>query len=299
VKIDIRDVVGSRLGDATPIEVDLRPATAEESEKFFVDVEDVVSRAAHAPAGKHRLRDWANGWQENLLAFRLSRNPLDMTPRYFGKYPEIRLGGRLFLDASGRAEQQLLHLLQSAAIAHAKKLVPFTSVCEFGAGTGHNLLNIGKDETLTSLRGFEWSWSGVTCINELGKHIDPRISGRFFDYFEPEIGGGSGVESSCVVTVASLEQISDAFRPFLAFLRKARPAVVINIEPIQELMGSDRFGDLSREYAHRRGYLSGYLDYLENLERAGMLEILLKQDSLIGSKFLNGYGTVIWRWLNQ
>jgi hypothetical protein len=300
MRIDLTDVVGPRLSNffsSKSLELDMRPVSDEEMSTFVDAVKGFQKSKPHVQAGEHRLNDWANGWAENFAAFSDTGDVGRLIPKYFGKYPEVRLGGRVFVDSSGNAELALLRALQTCALAYAKQIAPFETICEFGAGTGHNLLHFGADKAIRFLRGYEWSWSGVACVNEIGKRLDSRISGRFFDYYAPGLALCSDLANCCIVTVASMEQIGGNFRPFLEFLKLARPNVVVNIEPVQELMGSGTIADLSREYAHDRNYLAGYYNYLKNLHRAGVIEILLEQDSLIGSKFLNGYGTMVWRWI--
>jgi hypothetical protein len=299
VKIDPTEVVGHVLSAtlaSSPLEIEMRLASEDELQEFLVNLDGIQKLDPHVKAGEHRLKDWADGWAENLAAFRSQGNAENLVPKYFGKYPEIRLNGKLFIDAANRAELTLLRTLQVSALAYAKRATPFKGVCEFGAGTGHNLLAFSVDKTLEYLRGYEWSWSGVACINEIGKRYDSHITGHFFDYFAPGLQPQSDLAECCAITVASLEQIGTGFRPFLEFLKRGKPAVIINIEPIRELMGTGPLAELSMTYARKRNYLAGYYDYLKNLQSAGVIEILLEQESLLGSKFINGYGTLIWRW---
>lgn len=296
--IQVKDVVGPALASHAPaqqLELPLRDATEEERAQLRLDVEASLASELHSRVGQHRLQVWANGWAENLRAFEADPRPESLLPRYFGKYPEVRLGDRLLIDSGGRSEVALLRQLQSSVIAFARGRVSFSALAEFGAGTGHNLLHLSQDIALTKLHGFEWSWSGIACVNAIGARIDHRLSGRFFDYFEPGVSGSVDLRDTCALTVASLEQIGADFRPFIRFLRATRPAVVCNVEPIQELMGDHELGKLSVAYARRRNYLDGYYFYLQNLAQAGEIEILLEQDSIVGSKFINGYGVMIWR----
>jgi hypothetical protein len=299
MRIHLEQAVGPILcgsSDSPIFSVDMQAASPAETLNFISAIAELQRSTPHVKAGEHRLDDWASGWAENLTAFRENGDVNSLTPRYFGKYPEVRLNGKLYIDSSGKAELKLLRALQTAALTYTKQVIDFKGVCEFGAGTGHNLVNFGSDKSIEFLHGFEWSWSGVACIRELGRRLDGRINGQFFDYYAPDIARSVDLSACCAITVASLEQIGGNFRPYLQFLRSSRPKVVINIEPIQELMGAGPLSDLSRDYARKRNYLLGYYAYLKNLQRAGVVEILVEQDSLIGSKFLNGYGTVIWRW---
>ena len=298
MQIELKDIVGSELsaGEARRLDIAVREATSGERAQLLRDVQSSLASELHGRVGRHRLQVWADGWAENLTAFQESGKPDSLLPRYFGKYPEVRLGNSLYIDNGRRAEVALLRQLQTSVVAHARRHVKFSRLVEFGAGTGHNLLHLAADTALESLQGFEWSWSGIACMNAIGSTLEPRISGRFFDYIAPELTNSADLKETCAVTVASLEQIGGDFRAFLAFLRKSAPAIVCNIEPIQELMGEHELGALSVEYSRRRNYLDGYLLYLRNLEKAGEIRILLEQESRVGSKFINGYGVVMWCW---
>lgn len=298
--IDVENVVGrdlSRSSGTAKVDVPLRTATEAERAQLRLDVQASLASEQHSRVGRHRLQVWANGWAENLNEFERTRAADDLLPRYFGKYKEVRLGNDLFIDASGRAEVALLRQLQTSVVQYARTQASFSKLAEFGAGTGHNLLHLASDSTLSQLQGFEWSWSGIACMNAIGSFLEPRIGGRFFDYFEPGLSGEVDLRDTCAITVASLEQIGTDFRAFLRFLRQTKPAIVCNIEPIQELMGQHELGELSVEYSRRRNYLDGYYFYLRNLEQAGEVRILLEQESLVGSKFINGYGVMVWSWV--
>jgi len=47
----------------------------------------------------------------------------------------------------------------------------------------------------------------------------------------------------------------------------------------------------SYDYMHRRGYLDGYLEYLKTKS----INLLLTKDYGIGSKYLSGYQSVVWK----
>jgi hypothetical protein len=68
--------------------------------------------------------------------------------------------------------------------------------------------------------------------------------------------------------VASLEQIGKNFKKYVNFLRKKKPKLVINIEPINELMDKTLILDyLCVKYCQKRNYLEGYFSYLKILEK--------------------------------
>jgi hypothetical protein len=118
--------------------------------------------------------------------------------------------------------------------------------------------------------------------------------GKNFNYFKPDrqfkLNG-----NSAVYTVASLEQIGSNHDQFISYLLEQKPALVVNIEPIEELLQSnDRIDQLSVDYFKKRNYLKGYLTALRNLEAAGKVSIIDAQRTFIGSLFIEGYSVVVW-----
>ena len=71
--------------------------------------------------------------------------------------------------------------------------------------------------------------------------------------------------------------------------------IFINLEPIQELMPNTKLGNLSKKYAKKRKYLSGFYGYLKKIEKSGKIKILLQIKSEWGSKYLNGPCVIIWK----
>src|SRR5260221_12697048 len=102
----------------------------------------------------------------------------------------------------------LLQLAELRWELFLKYLGGITEVSEFGGGLGHNLLpllNTGR-----RLRAFDWSRAAVRRCTEAG------LEGAWFDMLDPDpdvkIGGA-------VLTVHAMEQLGEAWWPFLQFLR--------------------------------------------------------------------------------
>jgi hypothetical protein len=103
-------------------------------------------------------------------------------------------------------------------------------------------------------------------------------------------------KNSVAMTIASLEQTGQNFRPFIQYLLDKKPSLVIHIEPIAELLDAGHPLDkLSIEYFRKRNYLDGLLSFLEKLESDSKIQILKKSRSWIGSFFIEGYSVVVWK----
>lgn len=259
-----------------------RYLTRKEEEQSIIEIMDVLLDSSVPFSGAHRKKQWEKGWSENAKSG-------NITPRYFGKYLVQRLNGRLIVAKDKDYEVNKLHeLVLNMATKYFKKS---KEIWEFGCGTGHNLVAIKQVLPQAIMVGADWTRSSQKIVNNLGHDF----AGVNFDYFNPprstKLVSGAGI-----ITVASLEQTGTGYKKFVSWLLKNKPAVVVHIEPIPELLDSTVLLDyLSIKYMEKRKYLSGYLDYLRSLEKKGKLKILEARRSGIGSFLIDGYSIVAWK----
>ena len=235
-------------------------------------------------AGDHRKQKWEDGWGQSL-------NSKEYVPGYFGKYPVIRFN-REFVRSNhldSKLEYHFFCGLQEYLFGALLKNV--SNIYEFGCGTGHNLVRMRSINKEAKLYGLDWTESGVRSVNNLESVIH-NVEGVLFDMFNPDLDFHLK-PNSAVVTVASLEQLGKDFKPFLSFIMKEKPDIVIHIEPFQDLLDPTNLLDyLSLEYMKKRNYIDGYVKYLKESDGA---EIITFERSFIGSLFLDGYSVLVWQ----
>jgi hypothetical protein len=179
------------------------------------------------------------------------------------------------------------------------------AVYEFGCGTGHNLFRVRDVNHRAELVGLDWAASAVIFVNLLAQTGAYGVSvmdnehllgrGLQWDFFNPDWGYNLLSPCTGVYTVAALEQTGHRFHAWLEYILQQRPDIVAHIEPIGEVLDPAILNDyLSLEYFKKRGYLSGYLDYLRQLEQAGKLKIHEVTRTMIGSKYIEGYSVIVW-----
>lgn len=143
----------------------------------------------------------------------------------------------------------------------------------------------------------DWTSSSQKILKLISiKH--PNIQGYKFDYFNPKFNKNLNLSKKdwCCYTIASLEQIGDNFKKYVNFLIKNKPKLVINIEPINELMDKTLILDyLSVKYSQKRNYLEGYFSYLKVLEKKKIIKFIEVKKSYFGSLYINGYSILIWK----
>lgn len=255
-----------------------RKLTKEEEEQTIIKILDTLLDSSVPFSGEHRKSQWEKGWGENLKAG-------DTTPRYFDKYKVNRLNGEFVWGVSPNYEQNMLYTLVDSL---AKKyLTKADVICEFGCGTGHNLLRIKKVTPQARMIGLDWAESSQKILQSFD------VEGYNFDFFNPHFGMPKGAG---VLTVAALEQTGKKYKRFVQFLLKKKPSIVVHIEPMPEFLDKTKLIDyLSIKYMEKRKYLSGYPDYIRQLEKQGRLKIIEARRSGIGSLYIDGYSIIVWK----
>ncbi len=257
-----------------------RLLSKDEEERAIIQIMEVLLDKSVPFSGSHRRKQWEKGWAENLESG-------DGTPKYFGKHKVNRLNGKLVIGKSKNYEQEMLYTIVDSL---AKKYLSKTQdIYEFGCGTGHNLWRIKKINPKAHLIGLDWTKSSNKMVAAQG------FDSGNFDFFNPPMHNRL-FSNAGVYTVAALEQTGTNYKKFVSFLLKSKPSVVVHIEPIPELLDSSNLLDyLSIQYMKKRKYLSGYLDYLEGLEKKGKIKILEARRSGIGSFLIDGYSIIVWK----
>lgn len=246
-------------------------------------------------SGPHRKEAWEEGWKDSLTDFRTTRTKQSLTPGYFERSNIVRLKDELFQVATGESEAILLGFLVDLIVETSRQLYSFENIHEFGCGTGIHVRRLAKRYKAATVTGYDWATSSQELVNEIRESEGlANLRARNFDFFSPDpsvdIGAGDAV-----LTVAALEQTGSSFGLFLDTLISKRPKLVINIEPIEELLDTTtQLGLLSAEYFRKRNYLSGFFQALVDKEASEELTILHSGRSGLGSLFIEGYSIVVW-----
>lgn len=237
---------------------------------------DKIDKGYVPKVGEHRKEDWELGWSQK-----------ESVPKYFGKYPILRIDRQFVRVQKFDAEYKTFSLVCEYVF---KNYIPKDApvIYEFGCGTGHNLKRLRELFPSPDLYGLDWSMNAVQKTANLG------FNGIVFDMFHPEPFqlNPNGV----VITIAAMEQLGSNYDNFLYYLLRQKPELVIHIEPINELLDPDNLLDfLSIQYAKKRGYLDGYLDKLRHMQAYDRLSIQVAKRSYVGSLFIDGYSIIVWK----
>lgn len=251
-------------------------------------------------SGSHRIDKWERGWSENLE--RLGHAGLEsaLIPGYFERSSIVRVGPNFFEVESGAAEAHLLGLLVGTVVEGVAKSMDVGAIHEFGCGTGIHLARLARWFPERRITGYDWTKASVAIVNRLRDEWGmDNLAGIEFDFFEPNPDVALA-STDLVLTVAALEQVGSNYQEFLSFLGAKKPGVVVNIEPIGELLDLESYaGQLSRDYFLKRNYLEGFLTHLERLEQEREIEIIHAGRSGLGSRYIEGYSVVVWKFVDN
>ena len=260
----------------------------------ILEIVKVVFEKKILKSGKSYKKKWDTGWMENYIEYKKSKKFKELIPKYFFKSKISRIGNQLIKTRSKNFDYKILRLI--TLYVFDKYLKKEKNIVEFGCGTGHNLVTLSKINPVAKIYGLDWSKSSQKILKLLKNKIK-NIYGYSFDYFNPLFQVDLKNNFSCF-TVASLEQVGRNFHEFIKFLQKKNPNIIINIEPITELMSENKLLDyMSIKYCQRRNYLDGYYTYLKNLERKKIIKIIEEKKSYFGSHYINGYAIIVWKFI--
>ena len=264
-----------------------------ERDEIILSVLKTIDSGDLKPSGNNRKGDWEKGWQENLNAFIASNYDISkLSPKYISKYDISRVFSRYVKPIDKQFELNFYTVFRHFLFNTYFK--PYKNIFEFGCGSGYNLAIINKLFPDKHLTGLDWAESSVKIADSLGACLHAPISGKVFDYFQPDYSFDIP-SGSLVLTLNSLEQLGSDYKLFLDFILKKKPALCINAEPFLEMYDENNLMDyLALKYHKTRNYLAGYYDALKDLESEGIVKINKAQRVHIGNLFHEGYSFIEW-----
>lgn len=269
-----------------------RTVGGEEYKKVILMTIKALDSGSLKTSGTHRLSDWEKGWKENLLKFNRNKYDLHELIPKFVKGTYLRLKGKFINPESNSFETDFISVMRYHLFG--KYYSRINTLYEFGVGTGLNLVAASKIYPKMKLVGLDWTKSSIEIINALKKNLKINISGRRFDLFKPDTNYQLD-RGSAILTIGTLEQLGENFRPFVNYLLLNSPKVCIHIETIYELYDDTNLLDyLAIKYIEQRNYLRGFLPYLKILENRNKIKIL-EVKRTFGSFYHEGYTYIVWK----
>lgn len=242
-------------------------------------------------ASKYKI--WERGWSENYYKYLKYKKEKFLIPKYVRKNTFLRLNGNYIIPISRDFEKNFFSMISYAVFLKFFKNI--NSIYEFGCGTGHNLIRLAKIFPKKKLYGLDYSLFSQKILNLINLNYK-NINSHYFNLLKPDYNFSLD-KNAGVFTVGALEQIGSNYFNFFKYLKKNKPSLVINFEPLDKLFSNDNLSDyLSKQYLLKRNYLKNYLTFLEKMENKNVIKIIAKRRTF-GCQTNEGYSFVIYKFL--
>lgn len=270
-----------------------RRPTPEERDRILLEVFKRIDSGTLSLAGKEGKERWDRGWEENLQEFRTTGELVALVPKYIRPHQPVRLNGDYAITNDPEFELHWYEVFQQwlfeTYFRDAK------TIYEFGCGSGINLARLGQMYPEKRLVGLDWAQPSVDIVNEMGKRFGWNMTGRRFDFFDPDesldIDPGS-----LVFTIGALEQTGKGYHKLTDYFLRQRPMLYVHVEPVLEWYQESSLVDYAAIRFHKgRNYWEGFPVRLAALQKQGKVSILKTKRSFFGSLFLEGYSQLVWK----
>jgi hypothetical protein len=276
------------------LDMSYEPIEGEEKERLILDILKKIDSDEQIIGAAERTAAWQNGWQENLDDFRKEKNKQSIVPKFIRPDKIVRFDKQFIRPNNKYFEKDYTTLLQ-LYVYHRVISKNIENVYEFGAGSGYNLINLMDYNPNLNLYGSDFVQSSVDLINEMGHHYDTNLKAEVFNMIEPDYNYEIK-PNSCIFTHGAVEQLASQVKNIINFFVHKKPEICFHIEPTVEFYdNNDLFDYLQTKFHRKRGYSTGLVPYLLELQDQGKIEIKECRRLFFGSKFMEGYNLVIWK----
>lgn len=253
-----------------------------------------ISSDTQVVGAEERTSVWEQGWAENLSAFNAQDNNLEaLIPKFIRENQPIRYDGDYIMPSNPCFEFDYMTVFRLWLFQ--KYFAGFSSIYEFGCGSGLNLVLLASLFPEKNLYGLDFVQPPVDLINTIGKTHNWHMTGHRFDMINPDTSF-TLTEKSAVFTFGALEQLASKTENFIQYLLHQKPGICIHVEPTVELYDENSLFDyLAIQFHRKRGYTEHLLPRLQELEAEGTVKILSVKRLNFGSLFLEGYTYIIWQ----
>ena len=266
----------------------------QEREDIILDILKKCENKEFSVSGSHRKNDWRKGWAEILQQFQDSNGELQvLIPKDIRGDRPLRYKGD-YISADSNTFEYDFRLVFKYWL-FKKYFKKYTSIYEFGCGTGQNLVCLATMFPNVKLFGMDWVDESQKIIQAVSRKYEWDIKGFHFDISDPD----DDLEmepNSLAYTSGALEQLGANHKEFINYLLAKKPGLCVNFEPIVEYYNTDCLFDyVAIKYHRARNYLDGYLTYLRELERENIIKIIASKRLGFGSLYHEGYSYIIWK----
>lgn len=265
-----------------------------ERDSLVISILEKILNDNQQISAPERTIQWESGWNENLRTYLASGGKFEsLTPKFIRPAKAIRWGGKYYKPKDSYFELNYIKVLRT--YLYEKYITGSSSIYEFGAGTGFNLLHFHQLDKKLRLVGTDFVESSVQLIGQLAKDNLMPMKSSIFDMLNPELFNLEINADATVVTFGSIEQLGGKFQKFISYLIKQKPRIVIHVEPDSDLYSVNTLEDyLAKWFQEKRGYSKGLNKHLKDLSDLGDIRIERVHRLNFGSQMMEGFNLFVW-----
>ena len=238
--------------------------------------------------------DWQDDWFSVLQNLQTNNDNVKsiIRPKWFRESAFVNIQNCLSLTETSYVDWE--YQLITRQMLFYTHLRDIENICEFGSGSGTNFYLINE---ILQNKNFILSDISVTSLKII-EELKRKLNRNNLIYSNIDIEQDIDLQlpdNTAVITTSVLEQIGDNYKNFINFILKEKPQIVINVEPIVELLDSKNgFDNVMNLYCEKRKYLAGYLTELEKLEKQKKIKIIMKKRTMVSGTFIEN-SVLIWK----
>jgi SAM-dependent methyltransferase len=267
-----------------------------QKEKNLVVIK-VINKIIHDKqiiASKGRKQEWHDGWNEALRSYSKTKNSKFLIPKFYTARENkiFRLGGEFIKAKTPMFEVRMLNIFRNWYFK--KYFSKVKNIYEFGAGTGHNLLELSKIFPDKNIYGSDFVKPAVDLLKLIAKKNKINLKVFQFDMSAPN-KNIKILKKSGLFTAGALEQLSGNIYKFINYILSQKPEIVIHIEPVADFYSKRQLVDyLGHSFQAKRKYTNNLLSYLKELEENKKIKIIKSCKSPFGSLMMEGHNLIVW-----
>jgi len=254
--------------------IQFRYLTQKEKDLVVIKIINKIVEDKQIIASKGRKQKWHNGWNEALKSYSKTKNFKSLVPKFYTARENkiFRLGGEFIKVKNPMFEINMVNIFRNWYFK--KYFAKVKNIYEFGAGTGHNLLEVSEIFPEKKIYGSDFVKTAVDLLKLVAKRNKINLKAFQFDMSKPnkkiQILKNSGVYTS-----GSLEQLSGNIYRFINYILSQKPNIIIHVEPAADFYKKYELVDyLGNFFQSKRKYTNNLLYYLKKLEKKKKIKII-------------------------
>lgn len=267
--------------------------TTTESNEQLEKISQEVATGSFSRSGPEREQSWGDSWAAVRDKFKNSNYDLTvLDPPYVSANPIVRWMGQYVRAESLDFEMEVYRYIRESVFR--KLIKDAIAVHDVGAGSCFNSVAYLQYNPKARVFAYDWAEASQDIAHMLWRQHNMKIYGHHVDFYDCNI---TVDPLDVVMTTCALEQVGDKWFSFLDNMWRARPRIVVHIEPILEKYTDTPFDTVARDYHTSRNYLSGYYEALLKLQDKNKIKIVCDHRTGIGSRFHECYTVIAWKLL--